>query len=126
MEDGDERYDDFWYSFLSFGPTSGEILAKEADTDLASKELNDLEMDCTQKVKLTLEQQNQPEQIYLRIHKDYSDLIHVYSETGALRVIRNCNIQVLKKYLYVTALLLFGVHGSTLNFGKGRFYIGHT
>ena len=84
MEDGDERYDDFWYSFLSFGPTSGEILAKEADTDLASKELNDLEMDCTQKVKLTLEQQNQPEQIYLRIHKDYSDLIHVYSETGAL------------------------------------------
>ena len=59
-------------------------LAKEADTKSTSNELNDPEMNCTQKVKLTLEQQKQLEQIYLRIHKDYSDLIHVYSQAGAL------------------------------------------
>jgi hypothetical protein len=70
--------------FLSFVPTSGDILAKETDIDPTSKELNDPEMNCTKKVKLTPEQQNQLEQIYLRIHKDYSDLIHVYSQAGAL------------------------------------------
>ncbi len=70
--------------FFVFGPTSGVILAKEVDTNPASNELNDPEMNCTQKVKLTLEQQKQLEQIYLRIFKDYSDLIYVYSQAGAL------------------------------------------
>ena len=51
---------------MSFGPTSGEILTQtEADTDPASKELNDLEMDIVHKKseKLTLneQQKNQPE-----------------------------------------------------------------
>ena len=31
-----------------------------------------------------MEQQNQLEQIYLGIYKDYSDLIQVYSQAGAL------------------------------------------
>lgn len=70
--------------FLGFSHTSGDTLAKKVDTNPTNKELNDPEMDCTQKVKLTLEQQNQLEQIYLRIYKDYSDLIHVYSQAGAL------------------------------------------
>jgi hypothetical protein len=59
-------------------------LANVAHTNVADKELDDPEMDCTKKVKLTPEQQNQLEQIYNRIHKDYSDLIHVYSQAGAL------------------------------------------
>ncbi len=70
--------------FFVFGPAAGVILAKEVDTNPTSNELNDPEMNCTQKVKLTLEQQKQLEQIYLRIFKDYSDLIYVYSQVGAL------------------------------------------
>ncbi|MHC0037671.1 DUF2680 domain-containing protein [Pseudoneobacillus sp. C159] len=70
--------------FLCVAPASGNVLAKEVEAESTDKELNDPEMDCTKKMNLTLEQQKQLEQIYLRIFKDYSDLIHVYSQAGAL------------------------------------------
>lgn len=68
---------------FSFEPVA--IMAEEVtDTNTTNKELSDPEMDCTKKVKLTLQQQKQLDQIYLRIRKDYSDLIQAYSQAGAL------------------------------------------
>lgn len=49
------------------------------------KEMYDPEMNCTKKVKFTRAQLKQLDQIYFRISKDYSDLIEVYSQSGALR-----------------------------------------
>ena len=60
------------------------VLANESDTETGSNELSDPEMDCTKKMSLTPQQQKQLDDIYLRIRRDYSDLINVYSQAGAL------------------------------------------
>lgn len=68
--------------FCSFISTKAH--AKEAAPPSTNKEIYDPEMNCTQKVKLTVEQQKQLDQIYHKIHQDYSELIKAYSEAGAL------------------------------------------
>ena len=60
------------------------LLAKKPITKSNGKEMYDPEMNCTKKIILTVEQQKQLDQIYNRIHQDYSDLIQVYSQAGAL------------------------------------------
>jgi hypothetical protein len=49
-----------------------------------NKELLDPEMNCTKNIKYTWAQRKQLEQVYKRIYRDYSDLIKVYSQAGAL------------------------------------------
>ncbi len=68
----------------TFGYTPVVTRANAVVTNPIDNELNDPEMDCTKKVKLTWAQRKQLEQIYRRIFNDYSDLISVYSKAGAL------------------------------------------
>jgi hypothetical protein len=70
--------------FLSIVFIAPITSANESDKETESNELNDPEMDCTKKMSLTVQQQKQLDAIYLRIRRDYSDLIHVYSQAGAL------------------------------------------
>ncbi|MCQ6282111.1 DUF2680 domain-containing protein [Bacillus sp. EB600] len=59
--------------------------AKEADqVNQQEKELYDPEMNCTKNIKYNWAQRKQLEQVYKRIYRDYSDLIKVYSQAGAL------------------------------------------
>src|SRR3982750_2196391 len=70
--------------FFSSAFIAPVVLANESDTETGNNELSDPEMDCTKKMSLTQQQQKQLDDIYLRIRRDYSDLIHVYSQAGAL------------------------------------------
>ena len=70
--------------FGAFDYTPVVTRANAVATNQTDNELNDPEMDCTKKVKLTWTQRKQLEQIYRRIYNDYSDLIYVYSQVGAL------------------------------------------
>jgi hypothetical protein len=70
--------------FCSFVFTSAATQAKGAVNKPTENEMYDPEMNCTKKVKLTPEQQKKLDQIYNKIHHDYSDLIKVYSEAGGL------------------------------------------
>ena len=72
--------------FLCFSIVLSPVVtfAKETVTKSNGKEMYDPEMNCTKKIILTVEQQKQLDQIYNRILQDYSDLIQVYSQAGAL------------------------------------------
>ena len=72
--------------FLCFSIVFSPVVtsAKETVTKSNGKEMYDPEMNCTKNIILTVEQQKQLDQIYNRILQDYSDLIQVYSQVGAL------------------------------------------
>lgn len=69
----------------SFFVTSAFTEAKEVNHDKQTQRIiQDPEMDCTKKVKLTWAQRKQLDQIYQRIYRDYSDLIKTYDQAGVL------------------------------------------
>ena len=74
----------FYFLCVCFVFSPAVTAAKETITESSGKEIYDSEMNCTKNISLTVEQQKQLDQIYGRILKDYSDLIHVYSQVGAL------------------------------------------
>ena len=72
--------------FLCFSIVFSPVVTSATDTVTKSngEEMYDPEMNCTKNIILTVEQQKQLDQIYNRILQDYSDLIQVYSQVGAL------------------------------------------